>query len=141
MNIYDIAELAGASIATVSRVLNDSPNVAENEAACAGDHGGAGLCSQRMNCIREAAAKTPVFMVSGCVRGDNICCAVRVLRPGAARHRHPGAPPVPGCHRLHQAAPQRQAGRWEGVRQGLPGPPGDYRLLTQPTRPCWEGCS
>lgn len=29
MNIYDIAELAGVSIATVSRVLNDSSNVAE----------------------------------------------------------------------------------------------------------------
>ena len=29
VNIYDIAELAGVSIATVSRVLNDSPNVAE----------------------------------------------------------------------------------------------------------------
>ena len=29
MNIYDIAELAGVSIATVSRVINDSPNVAE----------------------------------------------------------------------------------------------------------------
>lgn len=29
MNIYDIAELSGVSIATVSRVLNDSPNVAE----------------------------------------------------------------------------------------------------------------
>lgn len=29
MNIYDIAEIAGVSIATVSRVLNDSPNVAE----------------------------------------------------------------------------------------------------------------
>ena len=29
MNIYDIAEMAGVSIATVSRVLNDSPNVAE----------------------------------------------------------------------------------------------------------------
>ena len=27
MNIYDIAEKAGVSIATVSRVLNDSPNV------------------------------------------------------------------------------------------------------------------
>ena len=27
MNIYDIADKAGVSIATVSRVLNDSPNV------------------------------------------------------------------------------------------------------------------
>ncbi|MDE7262870.1 MAG: LacI family transcriptional regulator [Oscillospiraceae bacterium] len=33
MNIYDIAELAGVSIATVSRVLNDSPNVAEKTKA------------------------------------------------------------------------------------------------------------
>lgn len=29
MNIYDIADLSGVSIATVSRVLNNSPNVAE----------------------------------------------------------------------------------------------------------------
>ena len=29
MNIYDIAEMAGGSIATVSRVVNESPNVSE----------------------------------------------------------------------------------------------------------------
>ena len=29
MNIYDIAELSGVSIATVSRVVNDSPKVSE----------------------------------------------------------------------------------------------------------------
>ncbi len=33
VNIYDIAELAGVSIATVSRVLKDSPNVAEKTKA------------------------------------------------------------------------------------------------------------
>ena len=29
VNIYDIAEMAGVSIATVSRVINDNPSVAE----------------------------------------------------------------------------------------------------------------
>lgn len=29
MNIYDISEKAGVSIATVSRVLNDSPHVSQ----------------------------------------------------------------------------------------------------------------
>ena len=29
MNIYDIAQIAGVSIATVSRVVNDSPRVSE----------------------------------------------------------------------------------------------------------------
>ena len=33
MNIYDIAELAGVSIATVSRVVNDSPKVSEKTKA------------------------------------------------------------------------------------------------------------
>ena len=34
MNIYDIAELAGVSIATVSRVVNDSPMVSEKTKQC-----------------------------------------------------------------------------------------------------------
>lgn len=163
VNIYDIAELAGVSIATVSRVLNDSPNVAEGTKLrvrrIMGENGyipsgfsrGLGLnamktiglicpdaaddymakavaclerslrncgydcllcCSgygyedcqiavsalvrhrvdalvligsvyadddpdsERVNYIREAAAQTPVFMLNGYVRGDNICCAV-----------------------------------------------------------------
>lgn len=163
MNIYDIAELAGVSIATVSRVLNDSPNVAEKTKlrvrGIMEEHGyvpsgfsrGLGLnamktiglicpdaaddymakvvaclegslrncgydcilrCSgysyedcqiavsallrcrvdalvligsvyaaddpddPRVSYIREAAAQTPVFMVNGYVRGENIYCAL-----------------------------------------------------------------
>lgn len=33
MNIYDIAEKAGVSVATVSRVINNSANVSEKTAA------------------------------------------------------------------------------------------------------------
>lgn len=163
MNIYDIAELAGVSIATVSRVINDSPSVAEKTkqrvrgvmerhgyvpsgfsrglglnttktigllcpdaaddymakaVACLEhslqDYGyNCVLCcsgyvyedcqiavstllrrrvdaliligsvyadddpeSERVNYIREAAAQIPVFMVNGCVRGENIYCAL-----------------------------------------------------------------
>ena len=163
MNIYDIAELAGVSIATVSRVINDSPSVAEKTKlrvreimerhayVPSGFSRGLGLnsmktiglvcpdaaddymakavarlerslrdygydcilcCSgygyedcqiavnallrrrvdalvligsvyaaddpddQRMNYIREAARQTPVFMVNGFVRGENIFCAL-----------------------------------------------------------------
>ena len=163
MNIYDIAELAGVSIATVSRVLNDSPNVAEktkqrvrevmekhayvpsgfsrglglNSMKTIGlicpdaaddymakavaqlerslrDYGyDCTLCcsgygyedcqiavnallrrrvdalvligstyaaddpdSDQVNYIREAAKQTPVFMVNGFVRGENIFCAL-----------------------------------------------------------------
>lgn len=163
VNIYDIAELAGVSIATVSRVINDSPSVAEktklrvreimerNAYVPSGFSRGLGLnsmktiglvcpdaaddymakavarlerslrdygydcilcCSgygyedcqiavnallrrrvdalvligsvyaaddpddQRMNYIREAARQTPVFMVNGFVRGENIFCAL-----------------------------------------------------------------
>lgn len=163
MNIYDIAELAGVSIATVSRVINDSPNVAEKtkqrvrrimeehgyvpsgfsrglglnsmktiglicpDAAddymaravaylehslrdygydcilcCSGYadedcqiavsallrrrvdalvligsiYGGDDPDSERLNYIREAARQTPVFIINGYVRGENICCAL-----------------------------------------------------------------
>ena len=163
MNIYDIAELAGVSIATVSRVINDSPNVAEKTKlrvrevmerhayVPSGFSRGLGLnsmktiglicpdaaddyiakavarlerslrdygydcilcCSgyayedcqiavsallrrrvdalvligsvyadddpdsQRVNYIRDAAKQTPVFLINGWVRGENICCAV-----------------------------------------------------------------
>ena len=163
MNIYDVAELAGVSIATVSRVINDSPNVAEktkqrvrevmeeNSYVPSGFSRGLGLnsmktiglicpnaaddymakavarlehslrdcgydcilcCSgyayedcqiavstllrrrvdalvligsvyadddpdaERMNYLREAAKQTPVFLINGWVRGENICCAV-----------------------------------------------------------------
>jgi len=163
MNIYDIAELAGVSIATVSRVINDSPNVAEKTKlrvrevmekyayVPSGFSRGLGLnsmktiglicpdaaddyiakavarlehslrdygydcilcCSgyawedcqiavsallrrrvdalvligsvyaaddpdsERANYIREAAKQTPVFLINGWVRGENICCAV-----------------------------------------------------------------
>ena len=163
MNIYDIAELAGVSIATVSRVINDSPNVAEKTKlrvrevmekhayVPSGFSRGLGLnsmktiglicpdaaddyiakavarlerslrdygydcilcCSgyayedcqiavsallrrrvdalvligsvyadddpdsQRVNYIRDAAKQTPVFLINGWVRGENVCCAV-----------------------------------------------------------------
>jgi len=163
VNIYDIAELAGVSIATVSRVINDSPNVAEKtklrvrrimeeqsyvpngfsrglglnslktiglicpdaaddyiaKAVASLEHSlrdygyNCVLCcsgyayedcqiavstllrrrvdalvligsvyaadnpdSEQVNYIREAAKQTPVFMINGWVRGENICCAL-----------------------------------------------------------------
>lgn len=163
MNIYDIAELAGVSIATVSRVINDSPNVAEKTKlrvravmeeyayVPSGFSRGLGLnsmktigllcpdaaddymskavallegslrergynvvlcCSgyadedcqiavstllrrrvdalvligsvyadddpdsERVSYIREAARQIPVFVINGCIRGENICCAL-----------------------------------------------------------------
>ena len=52
MNIYDIAELAGVSIATVSRVVNDSPRVSEKT-------------KQRVRAIMEENGYTPHVFARG----------------------------------------------------------------------------
>lgn len=52
MNIYDIAELAGVSIATVSRVVNDSPRVSEKTKA-------------KVRAIMEKNNYTPNFFARG----------------------------------------------------------------------------
>lgn len=52
MNIYDIAELAGVSIATVSRVVNDSPRVSEKT-------------KQRVRAIMEENGYTPNVFARG----------------------------------------------------------------------------
>jgi len=52
MNIYDIAELAGVSIATVSRVVNDSPRVSEKT-------------KQKVRAIMEENGYTPNVFARG----------------------------------------------------------------------------
>lgn len=52
MNIYDIAELAGVSIATVSRVVNDSPRVSEKT-------------KQKVRAIMEEHGYTPNVFARG----------------------------------------------------------------------------
>lgn len=45
MNIYDVSEHAGVSIATVSRVLNGNPNVSEKTRKGLESYGRVGLYS------------------------------------------------------------------------------------------------
>ena len=45
MNIYDVSEHAGVSIATVSRVLNGNPNVSEDQRKGLESYGRVGLYS------------------------------------------------------------------------------------------------
>jgi len=67
VNIYDIAELAGVSIATVSRVLNDSPNVAEKTKLR----------------VREIMAEQG-YVPSGSSRGQNATKTIGLICPDAA---------------------------------------------------------
>ncbi len=69
MNIYDIAELAGVSIATVSRVLNDSPNVAEKT-------------KQRVRSVMEAHGYVPSGFSRGL--GMNAMKTIGLICPDAA---------------------------------------------------------
>lgn len=69
MNIYDIAELAGVSIATVSRVINDSPNVAEKT-------------KQRVRAVMEDHGYVPSGFSRGL--GLNTLKTIGLLCPDAA---------------------------------------------------------
>ena len=69
MNIYDIAELAGVSIATVSRVINDSPGVAEKT-------------KQRVLAVMEEHSYTPSGFSRGL--GLNTMKTIGLLCPDAA---------------------------------------------------------
>ena len=69
MNIYDISEKSGVSIATVSRVLNDSPHVSQKT-------------KERVLSVIEACGYVPNAFARG--RGLNTMKTVGLLCPNAA---------------------------------------------------------